>query len=408
MSAPRILVIDDDGDFRRSMKLMVEPTGTAALAVSDVCSLLALRPCPNDVVFIDLVMPGIDGIQVLGELARYQVRSKIILMSGRSADVLETAARIGRGLGLQMGGVLKKPFRLAQLRTLVAETTSVDKQSKPDPLPHSPAAADLIDGMNSGELQVALQPIIEIGSGKPWAFEALARWYSGKHGLVYPSRFLPLAAEAGLMPALSEAVVRLAAEQSAFLEASGYASKVCVNFDGADLSEASMPETLLRIVQEFDVPPSALVIELTESRAARNQLSMMENLARLRLQGFALALDDFGTAYSSLERIRNLPFSVLKIDRTFVSDVESNVRARGIVSACISLARRCKLLTVAEGVETAGQMQALRRMGCDMVQGYLIAKPMFPADLLSWLNGRGVPRTSGTAESRRKVIVGGA
>ncbi len=408
LTAPRILVIDDDGDFRRSMKLMVEPTGIATLAVRDICSLLTLRPCPNDIVFIDLVMPGIDGIQVLGELARSQVQSKIVLMSGRSADVLETAASIGRGLGLWMGGVLKKPFRLAQLHTLVAETTSVGKQYRPDPLPHLPAAADLLSGMNRGELQVALQPIIEIASGEPWAFEALARWHSGKHGLVHPARFLPLAAEAGLMPALSEVVVRLAAEQSAIFKASGYASKVCVNFDGADLSEASLPETLLKIVQEFGVPPSALVIELTESRAAENQLSMVETLARLRLQGFALALDDFGTAYSSLDRIRNLPFSILKIDRSFVSDVESNVRARGIVSACISLARRCKLLTVAEGVETAGQMQALKRMGCDMVQGYFIAKPMLPVDLLNWLNGRSVPRTSETAASRRKIAAGGA
>jgi EAL domain-containing protein (putative c-di-GMP-specific phosphodiesterase class I) len=404
----RILVIDDDGDFRRFMKLMIEPTGAAILAVRDMCSLLALRPRSNDLVLIDLVMPSIDGIQVLGELARYQVKSRIVLMSGRSADVLETAARIGRGLGLQIGGVLKKPFRLAQLRALAGDPTCVAEHASADPLSQPLAAADLLDGMKSGELQIVLQPIVEIGSGRPWAFEALARWCSEKHGLVYPNRFLPLAAEAGLMPFLSEVVVKLAAEQSAFLKASGHASKVCVNFDGADLSEGSLPETLLGIVQEFSVSPSALVIELTESRAAKDQLLMMETLARLRLQGFELALDDFGMAYSSLDRIRNLPFSILKIDRSFVSDVETSVRARGIVSACISLARRCKLLTVAEGIETFGQMQALNRMGCDMAQGYFVAKPMSPPDLLRWLNGRTVPRTSGSAVSRRKVMAAGS
>lgn len=407
ITASRILVIDDDGDFRRFMKLMVEPTGAAILAVRDICSLLALRPRPVDVVFIDLVMPGVDGIQVLRELSRYGVKSNIILMSGRSADVLDTAARIGRGLGLRIGGVLKKPFRLAQLRSLVAETTNVTSQTLPDTLPQL-SAADLLDGINNGELQIDLQPIIEAGSGEPWAFEALARWHSGKHGLVLPGRFLPLAVEAGLMPALSEVVVRLAVEQSALFEASGHASKVCVNFDGPDLSQASLPETLLKIVQEFNVPPSALVIELTESRAARNQLTMLETLARLRLQGFELALDDFGTAYSGLDRIRNLPLSILKIDRSFVTDVETSVRARGIVSACVSLARRCKLLTVAEGVETPGQMQALKRLGCDMVQGYLIARPMPPADLLGWLNERSVPQTSLTAMPRQKIIAAGA
>jgi EAL domain-containing protein (putative c-di-GMP-specific phosphodiesterase class I) len=400
-AAPRVLVIDDDGDFRRFMKLMIQPTGMAVVAVRDICSLLALRPRSEDVVFIDLVMPSIDGIQVLGELARYQVGSKIVLMSGRSADVLETAARIGRALGLQIGGVLKKPFRLNRLRSFIAaaasDTVGRLPYSREPPMP----AADLRQGMENGEIQIVLQPIVDIVSGTPWAFEALARWHSEEHGLVHPGQFLPLAADAGLMPAMAETVVRLAVEQSARLGASGHPNKVCVNFDGADLCEASLPEKLMRIVRQFDVSPAALVIELTESRAGSDQVAMMETLARLRLQGFELAIDDFGTGYSSLDRIRNLPFSILKIDRSFVSDVETDARARGIVTACVSLARRCKLLIIAEGVETRGQLEALQRMGCDMAQGYLIAKPMPSANLSSWLDRQRPSRSSRTTTARR-------
>ncbi|MFW6028216.1 MAG: EAL domain-containing protein [bacterium] len=406
ITAPRILIIDDDGDFRQSMTLIIKPTNAAVWAVRDMPSLLALRPRPNDVIFIDLVMPSVDGIQVLGELARHQVKSKIVLMSGRSADVLETAARIGRGLGLHIGGVLKKPFRLAQLRSFIGAPANGAVERLPDALRQPITAPDLRDGVNNGEMRIVMQPIVATGSGAPWAFEALARWQSAKHGLVYPDRFLPLAAEAGLMLDVTEAVVKQALEQSALLQTDGHASTVCVNFDGADLTEPSLPERLMSIARECNVCPGALVIELTESRAADDQLALMENLARLRLQGFQLALDDFGTAYSSLDRIRSLPFSILKIDRSFVSDIETDVRARGIVTACIALARRCKLLTVAEGIETPGQLQALKRMGCDMAQGYLVAKPMPPAALREWLNGRADPRRSSSAAPHRNVAVG--
>jgi EAL domain-containing protein (putative c-di-GMP-specific phosphodiesterase class I)/FixJ family two-component response regulator len=406
-SAARVLILDDDGDFRRFMKLMLLPTGAAIVAVRDICSLLALRPRSDDVVFIDLVMPSLDGIQVLGELARYQVRSKIVLMSGRSADVLAIAARIGRSLGLHIGGVLKKPFRINQLRSFIVASDSVAVDRLSGPLRRPIVTEDLRHGMQNGEIQIVLQPIVEIASGKPWAFEALARWHSEKQGLVHPKQFLPLAAGAGMMPALAETVVRLAVEQSALLKTRGCPSKVCVNFDSAELAEPSLPDKLLSIVEEFGLSPASLVIELTESKAATDQVAMMENLARLRIQGFDLAIDDFGTAYSSLDRIRNLPFSILKIDRSFVCDVETDVRARGIVTACIALARRCKLATVAEGVETRGQLEALKRMGCDMAQGYWIARPMVAVGVLPWLEARAAAsRTPRSVAGRRHAMVG--
>jgi len=157
-----------------------------------------------------------------------------------------------------------------------------------------------------------------------------------------------------------------------------------VNLGVEDLIDNELPEKLAEMVSGHDLPPGSLTIELTESSATANEITMLGTLARLRLKGIDLAIDDFGTSYSGLDRLSTIPFTSLKIDMRFITDMMTNKNARMIVESSIALAKRLKMKTVAEGIETEAQLALLKNKRCDFGQGYLFAPPMEFQKLLVW------------------------
>lgn len=381
----RVLIIDDDEHVLKYMSLMVQHSGFEAVVSHTIQSDLLAGLGPSDFVFVDMQMPGVDGIQVLEVLFHHGVKSRIVPMSGSHAEVLETAERIARRHGLSVAGFLKKPFRQAELRRILDEAPGeLQRPRGHRPLPSEINIEDVVAGLEHGEFDTHLQPIVNLATRRPIGYEALARWQSEKFSLVSPDRFIGLAAQNGLLPRLTQQLANRALTYSAALRAQELPWKVSVNFGIEDFVDSALPEKLAALVAQHGLPAHSLTVELTESSATQNETRLLEILARMRLKDIDLAIDDFGTSYSSLERLAWIPFTSLKIDMRFISEITTSSTARIIVESAIKLAKRLKLNTVAEGIETEAQLDTLKDLGCDRGQGWLFARPMEFQSAMDW------------------------
>ena len=237
--------------------------------------------------------------------------------------------------------------------------------------------------IDQGELRLVYQPQVELASGEIFGFEALLRWHDPERGVVPPLEFIPLAEETGLIIPIGEWVLEQACLQARrWRDAQPDAClKVSVNLSVCQLADRSLPGTVRRVLDETGVPANDLWLEITETALMEEQGTKVDALANLERLGVRLAIDDFGIGFSSLNRLRQLPpVEAIKIDKAFVDGLGVHSADRAIVAAAIGLASALGATTVAEGVETADQVAALRELGCDLAQGYHFARPKPPAD----------------------------
>jgi diguanylate cyclase (GGDEF)-like protein/PAS domain S-box-containing protein len=236
---------------------------------------------------------------------------------------------------------------------------------------------DLRSAVNREAIEIHLQPIVDIRTGRLVSFEALARWNDPRHGSVPPLQFIEVAEASDLIVELGESVIRSVARQIAAWQRAGLKPvPVAVNVSAKQLKRSNLPERIVAIAHEFDIAPHQLEVELTESVAMQDSEQHVTKLHALRDLGVRVSVDDFGTGYSSLAYLRNLPIDYLKIDRTFVRDMNVDRNDAAIVRAIISMAQSLHLGTVAEGIETREHASQLLALGCSTGQGYFFSKPM--------------------------------
>lgn len=220
-------------------------------------------------------------------------------------------------------------------------------------------------------------------------FEALVRWQHPQLGLISPAQFLPAAEEAGLMAALDESVLRMACvELRRWRDAGWDRLRVAVNLSNQTFQRADLVELVARVVDAAGVPRSAVELELTEEVVMENVGTAVTTMDQLCAQGFSLTIDDFGTGYSSLSQLKRCPIGLLKIDRSFITDVTRDASDQAITGAIIALSHKLGIKVLAEGVETEAQLELLRQSGCDAMQGYLLSKPLPAEALLPWMATR--------------------
>ena len=238
--------------------------------------------------------------------------------------------------------------------------------------------------LDRGELSIAYQPKVNLATGAVGGVEALARWHHPELGEIGPSVFIPVAERCGLIDAVTEWGLRTAVRQWVTWRDQGVKMRVAFNISALSLRDVYLPDYIERLCMQEGMPCDHLTVEVTES-ATQNVVRLLDTLTRFRLKGISVSLDDFGTGYSSLLQLRQLPYSELKVDQCFVRDITRSVEARLIVKAVIDLAHGMGLAATAEGVEDVETLSALRDMGCDDVQGFLIAEAMPGRDLVGWL-----------------------
>lgn len=228
---------------------------------------------------------------------------------------------------------------------------------------------------NRGELVLHYQPIVRLSDHHLIGMEALVRWDRPGRGVVLPGAFIPVAEETRLITAIDAWVVQVACEQFAGWSGASAKSTIAVNLSAHDLQSPDIVEVVREALRRSGLSPERLTLELTESTLLAGGATVAANLAWLRALGVRLAIDDFGTGYSSLSYLRQIPAQILKLDRSFVSGLDTDAAARAVVGAIVTMGHALGLLVVAEGVEESDQADQLRSLGCDAAQGYFFARP---------------------------------
>jgi EAL domain-containing protein (putative c-di-GMP-specific phosphodiesterase class I)/ActR/RegA family two-component response regulator len=370
MTRDRLLIIDDDGGFRRYAGRVGESCGFETFTTGDAAEFRdQIRRWRPSVVMMDLNMPGADGIELLRDLVEAKSEARILIASGVDLKILETAERLAAERGLAIAGTLQKPVRAAKLKETLERLHEIEKPLMARALAHA---------IKNDELILEYQPKLNCGTGQVQGVEALVRWRHPSRGLIPPDQFIPLAEQNGLIHDLTEWVLNGATNQAALWRQQGTPLDISVNVSARDLEKIDLPDRMIASCEKAEVAPASVTLELTESAAMSKPAESLDVLTRLRLKGFRLSIDDFGTGYSSLVQLRRLPFSELKIDKSFVMQMAASQDCRIIVEAVAGIGQKLGLNVVAEGVETSQALGALRTLGVDIAQGYFISRPVAP------------------------------
>ncbi len=392
MSLPKLIVIDDEIDLA---SFVSDVAALAGFNVEQFNNAGIFKEKYNkcaDVIILDLIMPGVDGIEIIRYLAEIKCNALLILMSGFDSGVLHSAQTLASEHGLNFAGSLNKPFRASELSEMLNSLSITPKNQHSNINIEPPTVDEIRNAIANNELVVYYQPkvTLNIAAGEKaiTAVEALVRWQHPEHGLVSPDLFVPIAEQNGLIDELTWAVLEQAMAQCMRWRKQGLIMQLAINMSAETLKELDLPEKMGQIIQKYNMEPSQLVLEITETALMQELVKSLDILTRLRIKGFYLSIDDFGTGYSSLVQLHRAPFSEIKIDRSFVSKMETDSEAAAIVETIIMLGHKLNMKTVAEGVETLSCQKKLAELGCDQAQGYLFSRPL-PADkVFSWFSTR--------------------
>jgi EAL domain-containing protein (putative c-di-GMP-specific phosphodiesterase class I)/CheY-like chemotaxis protein len=383
-----VLVIDDQRFQRRTLARMFAALGvTTVHEAADGMSALAIVRTHRDeiaLVVSDVDMPEMDGLEFLRCLANEAPHMAVAIHSALDRPLLKSVEVMAAEYGLRLIGVLEKPAGEDVLRSALA--TALEGGEPPERAHPQPSEADVAAAFCNHEFEPWFQPKIDLHTGRVCGAEVLVRWCCPDVTPLSPDRFLTAISAGGLMRAMTLRLAVRAAQTLVRLGRRGTGFTLSLNVCPTLLDDTGFADELARSIMNAGASPEEMILEITESAAARNQGAALENLARLRMRGFELSIDDFGTGFSSLAQLVRTPFSELKIDRSFVRRIETERPDRLLVDSTVALAHRLGLRTVAEGVETRAQLDILHQLGCDMAQGYLYARPMSIDDWLVWMD----------------------
>ena len=246
-------------------------------------------------------------------------------------------------------------------------------------------SGELRDAISDNQLMLEYQPMVDVKSGKIFCAEALVRWRHPEYGMLPPEEFIPSAEQTGVIRPLTLWVMEKALEQSAAWERNGIHLRISVNLSVRSLQDRKLPGQVQKLVDQYHVDPKRVILEITESAIMSDPLSARRVMRRLANMGFHLSIDDFGTGYSSLAYLKQLPVDEIKIDKSFVTRMDQDENDAVIVRATIDLAHNLGLKVVAEGVENTDVWDLLEMLGCDVIQGFYIRKPLAAVDLTEWI-----------------------
>ena len=393
MPNPTILLVDDDALHLSLLEIQLGNLGYTNLVLcqSGVEALAVFeRLGPQiDIIISDLAMPDMDGLVLMRHLAQRGFAASFILLSGTTDEILNSAAGLAHAHHLHLLGVLGKPSQPERLRELLDSHQLRKAASLGASDGASLSLLRLAQALVDGEFVPWYQPKVDTLTGKAISAEALARWPLEAGGMIGPARFVPAIEAAGFADNLFFAIAGAVLADLALWRSQGVRIKAAINMSMDTALNLGMPEQLLTLVRARGLQPADLIIEVTESKLMVERSLAMETLTRLSMMGFTLSIDDFGTGFSSLVQLVDLPFKELKIDGSFVRRALHERKAAAILRLSVMIGTTLNMSVVAEGVETAEQMEFLRELGNTTVQGYHLARPMPFEACTTWLQHNG-------------------
>ena len=386
----RTIMVVEDHDFQRRMTVrLLKDLGAGAVLEAangrEALGLLADRGESVDIIFCDLDMPEMDGVEFISHVAEGKLAQAVAVVSAMEISILNTVETMAKAYGLQVLGAISKPLNLQELTNCLSSFQSRETIQEAFVTGSEFGAEDLKRGLKEREFIAFFQPKVSFATGEVQGVEALVRWFRPGNGVVSPLYFIHQMELEGLVTPMTEVLLTQTCGYLKAWASRGHTLAASVNISMHCLSDVSIADRLHDLVKEADGDPKQIVLEVTESEVMIDVARVLNVLARLRLKGFGLSIDDFGTGYSSLQQLSNVPFTELKIDQSFVKDSPTQPRHRTIIETSLDLAHKLKLQTVAEGVETRAEWDLLKSLGCQTAQGYFIARPMPGHQIPDWI-----------------------
>ena len=386
----RFLVVDDERDQRYLLAKTLAGMGTARVIEApsghDGLAMLDRAGGAVDILVTDLQMPGMDGLELLRRVGDRKMPIAVIIVSALDSVLVASAATMAQAYGVRVIRTIDKPATRAKFYAVLEQFRNpAPEKTASSGVEFAPSAHDVLEGISAGQIEPAFQRVLELETGDVVGAEALARWRHPARGLLGPDVFLPPLARAGYLDELSWIMLSLAAMESGIWRSSDLKATVSLNVSATSLADPGYAEAVTQIVTGHGLEPAQMILELTETEAILNIASALENLTRRRIRGFGLAIDDYGVGYSSMQA---MPFTEIKIDRSFVCAAATDPKYRLMVEHTIAVAHQLGLKTVAEGVETRTDCHLLASMGCELIQGFAVSKPLEGAEFLRWMTER--------------------
>jgi EAL domain-containing protein (putative c-di-GMP-specific phosphodiesterase class I)/ActR/RegA family two-component response regulator len=383
-------LVAEDHDFqRRTLVRMLTSLGARRVleAADGRAALAAFREAtePVHIMICDLDMPEMDGMELIRRVGEAGSHVSVILASALDRHLVASVETMTTAYGMNLLGAIEKPATPEKLRDLIARHGApAPGRTGGAPGTATVSTDDVMAGLRAGQFEPFFQPKVALSTRTVVGAEALARWRHPERGIVPPGAFVSALEAAGQVDALTWMMLEKSAAVAARWWAEGERLSISVNLSIASLSDPTIADRVTDVVRRQGVDPKAMILEITETAAMTNVGPSLENLARLRVKGFGLSIDDYGTGYSSMQQLARIPFTELKLDQGFVGNCATHAQHRAIVESSLDMARRLRLKTVAEGVETQAGWDLLRELGCELGQGYFISRPLPADDFLRW------------------------
>ncbi|MEO6154827.1 MAG: EAL domain-containing response regulator [Thermomonas sp.] len=384
-------LVVEDHPFQRSMMVeMLENMGVRSIheAADGYSALEVMRELGQafDVIITDIDMPGMDGMAFIRRLGEAKVRASLIITSGLDQSLLGTIGTMSAAYGMRLLGIVEKPPTSQRFAELIAMHWQV--RARPEKTAQgSPAFTlqEILSGLEAEQFEPFYQPRVELKTRRVKGAEALARWRHPHSGIVLPHAFISILEESGHIAELTWVMLAKSARACRTWRDAGLDLNVSVNISAKLLEDPAIADAITWQVTHQGLETKHMTLEITESAAMNSVGQVLENLLRLRIKGFGLSVDDYGTGYSSLQQLSRIPFTELKVDHSFVMHAVHQEASRLILESSLEMARNLGITSVAEGAETAEDWNLLRKSGCDLVQGYFVAKPMSSTDFSDWV-----------------------
>jgi EAL domain-containing protein (putative c-di-GMP-specific phosphodiesterase class I)/CheY-like chemotaxis protein len=337
-----------------------------------------------DVALIDLDLPGMDGLELIRNLATIECDTRVIVTGKQQPSLMFSIETLAQVYGLDLLGTIAKPVTPAKLQALL--------DNYQPPRPRQPAEAgprlsftEIGIGLQKRQFEPFFQPKIELATGQVKGLEVFARWRHPEHGLLSPASFIHALEENNRIDFLDWSMIELSLERCREFHDQGIPISISINLAPETLAHPSFIRQITACVGRHRLMPDYLTFEMPESSVLTSDPGFIERLVRLRMMGFGLAIDDYGTGRSNLQLLARVPFSELKIDRSFVDGASKKLALGTVLKSCLGLAHNLDRMSVAVGVETRQDWDFLQGLGCTYAQGYHIANPMEASAFPGWL-----------------------
>lgn len=393
-----ILIVDDEPDMCEFITDVADDLGFQTKSTSNPLEFPVHYSKDLDCIVMDLCMPDMDGVELIRFLGDNRCTASIIVISGMDNGIISTAEKLARDQGLNILGGLSKPISITALEDLLKNvpTNQHDKipqrkQSNDNAESNFPSVEELSKAIEKKEIVPFFQPQTRADNNELQSVEALARWVHPEKGIIPPFQFIDFAEKEGLIDKLTLSMFEQVVEHLAEWKAIGLNIGCSINFSAQSLSNLDLPDILFSLASKHGISPTLLTVEMTESALLDKGHNYLDVFTRLRMKGFKLSIDDFGTGFSSMKQLQNIPFNEVKIDRSFVMDVLHNESSKTIVQSTTELAHRLSMSIVSEGIEDQETLDFLANLGSDLIQGYFISPPLPNAEFKAWATNREKP-----------------